>query len=154
MSQDFRYQAYAGWNHTANASQVYQYFFSAENIAGLSAAITELLKSTGETIRVSDRVIGSVMSNVSANFNPRTGDIFTRYTIPTEARDDLKNMNDQVVTVIVNTIRGEYDQQCCNSKLNVWNSLLGDFNAGGLRAHSQLKTKENDYIKGVFAMNY
>lgn len=154
MNYDFRNQAYAGWSQTSNTSGVYRYFFSKENIANLSKEITELLKSTGLLIRVSDRVIGGVMSNIAANFNPRTGDIYTRYTIPTEPRDDLKNMNDQVVTVILNTIREEFAQQNCNSKLNIWTTVLGDFNPKGLRSHSYLKTKERDYLKGVFSMNY
>ena len=155
MNPDFRSLAYAGWDKTAQTSAVYQYYFSAENIAYLSALITELLKSTGQTIRVADRVIAGVMSNVAANFNPKTGDIYSRYVIPDkEPRDDLKNMNQQVVTVVVNTVREELDQQRFNSKLSVWNSVLGSFNAGGLRAHPVLKTKERDYMKGMFSMNY
>lgn len=154
MNRDYRNLAFVGWETTSN-NWTYQYFFSEENIKMLSKTITHLLKSGGQTINVADNVIAGVMSNVAANFNPRTGDIYTRYTITSSSpRDDLQNMNDQVVTVIVNTIRGEQDQQLCNSRLNIWNTVFGTFNSEGLRAHSAIKTKENDYMKGMFSMNY
>lgn len=145
---DFRSQAHVGWNCST-------YFFSNNNINYLSAAITELLMSTGKIIKVADHVIGSVMSNIATNFRPSTGDIYSRYTIPTEeGRDNLRTMNEQVITLIVNTIRGEYDQEACNARLSVWTTVLGDFNHEGLRSHSKIKIKENDYMKGMFSMNY
>jgi hypothetical protein len=152
---DNRNLSLVGWDKTSASSQNYQYFFSQENIDRLSAQITEHLKTTGQTIKVSDRVIGGVMSDVSRSFNPRTGDIFSRYIIPTEeGRDDLKNMNDQVITVIVNTVREEIEQQRCNERLSIWTTVLGDFNPEGMRAHSKIKTRERDYMKGEFMMNY
>lgn len=145
---DFRQLAYVGWQGNA----VSRYFFSPENTARLRAGIASFL---GPHVHVGDQVLYGVMSNIAANWNPRTGDIYTRYVIPAaEPRDDLENMNGQVVTVIVNAIRQETEQRELNGRLSVWDSVLGDFNRHGLRAHPILKTKENDYMKGMFSMNY
>ena len=79
----------------------------------------------------------------------------TRYIVPNKvARDDLNSFNNQVITVIVNTILDEYETTKLNQRLSIWNTVYGDFNVEGLRAHSKIRYKENDYLKGVFMENY
>ncbi len=152
---DNRYQNYVGWDKYATWSNPNKYFFSRENMDNISKEITTRLKNTGQTIRVTDRVIGGVMSNVSLNNNPKTGDIYSRYIIPDSApRNDIASLNEQTITVIVNTILDEYETTKLNQRLSIWNTVYGDFNPEGLRAHSILKTKQNDYLKGVYMMNY
>lgn len=146
MNQDYRTLAFVGQPTTSQP-----YLFSAANVKCLSARITSLLKATGKTIVVSDRVIAGVISNIAANFIPRVGDIYIKHG---DRRADLQNINEQVVTVIVNTVQGEIEQQICNSRLTVWDSVLGTYNSKGLVSHSSIKLKENDHMKGMFSMNY
>lgn len=151
---DWNYYRYAGWEETANGAG-YKFYFSQENVNFISSQVTKVLKSFGHDIVVSPNVIGGVMSDIRSAQNPKIGDIYTRYIIPQEEpRNDAKSMTEQVINVIVNQILGEKQQECCNSKLSIWSTVLGDFNAEGLRSHSIIKTKQNDYIKGIFMENY
>jgi hypothetical protein len=59
-----------------------------------------------------------------------------------------------VVNVIVNTIVNEEDARKWNESLNIWDTVYGDFNRRGLRAHAVIRKKDNDYLKGQFNMNY
>lgn len=153
--RDTRYQSFVGWDTFAQWSAPTRQFFSQENINLISSEITRRLKHTGKTIRVTDEVITGVMSNLARNNNPAIGDIYTRYVIPRASpRDDLTALNTQAITVIVNTILDEMETTKLNQRLSVWNTVYGDFNPEGLRAHSIIRKKENDYIKGVFSMNY
>jgi hypothetical protein len=150
---DNRYTSIIGWAQNTN-NEGYRAFFSRENMSFISEQITRILRQYGlGNIKVSDRVIGGAMSDIIRSQNPILGDIITRYTIPHE-RDDLKSMTDQTITVIVNQIVSEHEQMKCNSKLNIWSSLLGDFNVYQIRAHPIIKTKDNTYMKGVFMYNY
>ena len=152
---DNRYQNFVGWDKFATWSDPNVYFFSRENMDYLSSEITRRLINTGRTIKVSDEVIGNVMSNVALNNNPIIGDIYTRYIVPnSQPRNDIASLNEQTITVIVNTIMDEIETTRLNQRLSVWSTVYGDFNPEGLRAHSIIRHKENDYIKGVFSMNY
>jgi hypothetical protein len=154
-SFDTRFLSVAGWDQTSQSSENYKWFFCRDNVNYISAEITRLLAGSGYQVRVTDEVIAGVMSNVAQNNNPVVGDIFTRYVVPNKtARDDIVNMNQQVITVIVNTILNEMETTKLNQRLSIWSTVYGDFNTEGLRAHSIIRKKENDYIKGVFSMNY
>lgn len=150
---DNRYTSIVGWEQTANGAG-YRYFFSRENMDFISSEIRRLLRPFGINVKVSNEVIGGVMSDIIRSQNPVLGDIHTRYIIPKEEpRNDAKSMTEQTINVIINQILGEQQQMCCNSKLSIWASLRGDFNPHG-RAYSKIKNKRNDYIKGVFIENY
>lgn len=150
---DNRYTSIVGWEQTANGAG-YKFFFSRENMSFISSEITRLLKPFGIHVRVSDEVIGGVMSDIIRAQNPILGDIQTRLIIPKdEPRNDAKSMTEQTINVIMNQILSEQQQAKCNSKLSIWAALRGDFNPHG-RAHSKIRKKRNDYIKGVFVENY
>ena len=149
---DNHYTSLVGWDPVDSGYRIY---FSRDNIRNISEAITRILRQAGHSIVVTDQVIGGVMSDVMRNNDPVIGDIYTRYVIPnTTARDDVGQMNQRVINTIVNTILDEYETTKINQSLSVWTNVLGDFNTHGLRAHPILRTKENDYIKGVFMENY
>ena len=153
---DWNHNRYVGWKETSRGHEAYETYFSAENMNFISAQITGTLKTFGyDNIIVSPNVIGGAMSSIKSAQNPKIGDIHTRYIIPQEeTKDDVESMTEQVINVIVNQILGEKQQEYCNSKLSIWNTVLGDFNADGLRSHGIIKTKQNDYIKGIFMENY
>lgn len=149
---DNRYTSLVGWQPLSGA---YDFYWSDININYISSQVTFLLKKSGYHIKVTDEVIGGIMSDIIRSQNPKIGDIYTRYIIPDEeGRDDIASMTNQVITVIVNNILSEQETIRLNSRLTIWSTVLGDFNKEGLRSHDILKTKENDYIKGVFNMNY
>ena len=102
-------------------------------------------------------VIANVLSTVFANFVPPTGDIHSRYTIPV---DDMAN-NDYVSNIISQTARIVLDDvvntlgtERNNQSLDIWTTVLGDFNSHGLRSHDQLKTRENKPPSALFFENY
>lgn len=151
---DSNYYRYVGWPQTANGAG-YKFLFSAENVQYISRQVAQTLAKFGLDVRVSPRVIGGVLSNLFENSNPKIGDIYTRYIIPQEEpRNDVASITNQAITVLVNNILVEKQQIACNSQLNIWSTVLGDFNPQGLRSYAPLKTKQNDYIKGVFIENY
>ena len=102
-------------------------------------------------------VIANVLDSVYSNFAPPTGDIYSRYNIPT---DDIAN-NDYISSIIAQTIRIVIDDvvntlgiEQANKSLDIWTTVLGDFNKNGLRSHDQIKTRENKPPSGLFFQNY
>jgi hypothetical protein len=152
---DNNYLANVGWEKINETNTGYKLYFSIENINRISLKICKMLREAGHNIVVTPEVITGVMSDVLRKHTPEIGDLYTRYTIPLEEpRNDLSNMNDRVVNIIVNTIINEEDARKWNESLTVWDTVYGDFNRRGLRAHSIIRKRENDYMKGQFNMNY
>jgi hypothetical protein len=153
---DYRNLKYVGWDTSGSQTQGgYQIFFSNENHALLSKTIHNELVKRGLNMIVAPHVLWDVMSSVSLTNDPIVGDIHSRYVVSNgKSRDDLLQLNTRVLNTIVNTIVDEYDTIRQNARLTKWTSVLGEFNAEGLRGHDILKTKENDYRKGFFVYNY
>ena len=42
----------------------------------------------------------------------------------------------------------------CNNTLDIWNTVYGDFNKAGLRAHPKIKLREKHPQYMAFNMNY
>jgi hypothetical protein len=152
---DNHYLSNVGWSTVNELNTGYKMFFSKENMDRISCLITEKLGRAGLNMVVTPRVIGGVMSDILRTHTPEIGDMYTQYTIPQEQpRNDLANLNERVVNVIVNTIVNEEDMRKWNESLNIWDTVYGDFNRKGLRAHSIIRKKDNDHLKGQFNMNY
>lgn len=152
---DNHYLANVGWQNTVEFDMGYKMFFSKENMDRISNIISTQLLNAGFKMIVTPRVIGGVMSDIYRKNTPEIGDIYTRYTIPTDRpRNDIANMNERVVNTIVRTIVNEEEAKKWNESLNVWDTVLGDFNRKGLRAHSIIRKRESDYMKGQFNLNY
>jgi hypothetical protein len=152
---DAHYLANVGWDRINETNDGYRMFFSQENMDHLSQAISARLLEAGMRMVVTPRVIGGVMSDILRTHTPQMGDIYTRYTIPQEApRNDLANLNERVINTIVSTIINEEDARKWNESLTVWDTVYGDFNRHGLRAHSIIRKKDKDILKGQFNLNY
>lgn len=152
---DTHYLSNVGWEKINDTNTGYRIFFSKENMDRLSCLITQKLALAGHHMIVTPRVIGGVMSDILRNNTPEIGDMYTQYTIPAEQpRNDVANLNERVVNVIVNNIVNEEDMRKWNESLNIWDTVYGDFNRKGLRAHSVIRKKDNDYLKGQFNLNY
>jgi hypothetical protein len=152
---DNRFLSNVGWSASSIDGQGYRLFFSKDNMKFLSEQITQLLKKNGQNMKVTDEVLGGVMSDVFRDNSPHIGDIYSLFTIPDRyGRDDVHQMNTRTIFIIVNTILDEIQTIHYNRSLTVWSTVLGDFNEQGLRSHDILKTKENDIMKGWFMTNY
>jgi hypothetical protein len=152
---DAHYLANIGWEKINETNTGYRMFFSKENMDRISCMITQQLARADLYMVVTPRVIGGIMSDILRNHTPEIGDMYTQYTIPSQRpRNDLANLNERVVNVIVNTIVNEEDARKWNESLNIWDTVYGDFNRRGLRAHAVIRKKDNDYLKGQFNMNY
>lgn len=152
---DTRYFKHVGWSKEATYADPYKLLFSAKNFDLIAAEVKERLASTGYSINVSRDVIGSALSNITIHNSPKTGDIYTRYVVPdSEPRNDVANLTQQAIDLIVNTILDDLETTKLNQRLSIWSTVYGDGNPEGLRGHSIIRYKENDYMKGVFNMNY
>lgn len=152
---DTNYTSKVGWESINETNTGYRLFFSKENMDRISKVVSAKLFESGYRIVVTPRVIGGVMSDIINSHTPIIGNIYSMYTIPGEQpRNDIANLNDRVVNVIVSTIINEEDVKKWNESLSIWDTVYGDFNRKGLRAHSIIRKKENDILKGQFNLNY
>ena len=154
---DDNYNRYVGWEESNVCIKKY---FHASTVQTISHKITQLLQGVdpkGRPIIVPNTTICSIMSTIYENYRPPTGDIVSRYVVPTDEPENyVQSMIDQVIEVIVTDVRNNIGMDEHNSKLSVWNTVLGDFNMNGLRAHPIIKVREkNTSHRGMVSfMNY
>lgn len=147
---------YAGYSQTSNQCVVD--LFSEESINAISRKVTQLtfgLHPQNRPIIVTNEVIANVLSAIYTNYRPPTGDIYTRYNIPSGRSDNMvQEIIDQTIELIVSQLRTEYTMLENNSKLTVWTTVYGDFNEHFLRAHPIIKIREKRPNPMEFNMNY
>jgi len=121
-----------------------QGYFSPSTALFIQNKVTELLRTfypPGIIVPV-DR-IADVMNAVFVGFRPSTGDIFTRYSIPSsENQNYVDKMINQVIQIITNDVQNNLVMEQNNSKLDINATILGDFNPLGLRQFSSIKTRQ------------
>lgn len=154
---DDNYYRYVGWSESNESIQKY---FSPDNIRTISHKITQLLQGVdpqNRPIIVPNKTICHVLSQIFDSYRPQTGDIFSRYNVPSgEPEDYLQSMIDQTIEIITNDIKNEIETIENNKKLTIWTTVYGDFNLHGLQQHSQIKVREkNTNHRGMVSfMNY
>lgn len=130
-------------------------FFSKSTVDFISQKVTDHLKCVYPAgIIVPCDIIANVMSDVYEGFRPPTGDIYTRYSIPTNAKGYVQDLIDQTIKIIVSNVKTTLLTEQRNSKLSIWSSLYGTFNPYGLRQHAPIKTLNKRPRTGLFNMNY
>ena len=67
---------------------------------------------------------------------------------------DFKRIVQIVIQSITSQISTTREMQVCNDKLNIWNTVLGDFNEAGIRAHPKIKLRERHPAYMQFFENY
>jgi len=159
IDADCDQQPYVGWDTTADGSDKIKYLFSQTNIDYLSRTISEALQGVdpqNRKIIIPDDKICNILNSVYRNgTRPNVGDIHSRYIIPSiQTRNDVRDMNNQTIGIIVSYIKDEIEMTENNKSLTVWNSLYGDFNQVGLRAHPQIKIRKRHPQYMAFNMNY
>lgn len=152
---DFAQIGFVGWDDSALEQPGYRLFFSDENIQYIQDETRRQLLNAGHNVIVAKDVITNVMSSIFENRTPVIGDIYTIYNIPqNQPRDDVRNNTERVINTIVSTIVDEEDMMKYNYSLNIWDTVYGDFNRKGLRAHSVIKKRDKDIMKGQMNFNY
>ena len=134
-------------------------YFNKGTVKMISKKITELLKGVAEDNRpiiVPDKTICSVMSDIYDSYRPPTGDIYSRYNIPSGIDSDnyVKSMIEQVIEVITSDVRNNLGMEQNNKKLTIWTTLYGDFNKHGLQQHPEIKIRKRHPQHMAFNMNY
>jgi hypothetical protein len=119
-------------------------FFTQDTVRFISKKVSELLQGVhpeNKKIVVSDKNIIGVMNQVYTNFKPPIGDIYSRYHVMSQnnAQDYTEEMIDQVIETITSYVRNTMAIEENNSKLTIWTTVYGDFNAHGLKRNSQTK---------------
>jgi len=152
---DSNYTRHVGYQENNECIRKY---FAVETINMISRKITELLQGVdpkGRPIIVPNNTICNIMSTVYSNFRPETGDIYSRYIIPTNNQQSyVQNMIDQVIEIITSQVRNELGMIECNSKLTKWTTVLGTFNTHNLTSHPPIKVLQKRPNPMEFQMNY
>lgn len=156
---DMGYKKYIGWEQTIGENPNFQFLFAPDRMLTYQKKITELLQGVGpegRPIIVPIETIGSVLFQCYETNTPQVGDIYSRYIIEDieSQRNDVRVIVDRAINIIVSQIRTEYEMTANNRKLTIWNSLYGDFNKQGLRAHPPIKIRKRRSERMQFHMNY
>ncbi len=132
-------------------------WFSDENVDSISKKITELTFGVIENrpIIVPKTNITTVMSEVYSNYKYPIGDMYSRYTIPSDLPNSIfTDLTNQVIEIFVSNIRTQYGMEQANSELSIWTTVLGDFNQHNLRSHPPLKIRNKKVRSMFFFENY
>jgi hypothetical protein len=148
-----QYLQHVGYTNTNAGIATY---FSRDTAEFISKKITELLRKfypPGVIVPL-ERIV-DIMNSIYEAFRPSTGDIYSRYTIPSDENPNcVDEMINQVIEVIVTQVKDNLSMDQRNSKLTAWTQLLGSFNAEGLRSHAPIKTRHRRPTPMLINMNY
>jgi len=153
---DYNYIRHPGWEESNVCIKKY---FSPETVRLISSKVTELtmgVDPNNRPIVVPYETICSVMNDIYTSYRPPTGDIYSRYIVPSGmgAESYVQSMIDQVIEIIVSDIRNNLGMEECNRKLSIWTTVLGDFNDNGLRQHPPIKVRNKRPTPFQFHLRY
>lgn len=156
---DNNYKRYVGWESTEQREPDYAFLWEESRLKQIQQKITQLLmgvEPNNRPIVVTLEVIGNVLSSVVDSYQPQVGSILSRYiqNDPEGTRDDVREIVDRTINIIVTTVRNEMETIQQNKRLTVWNTVYGENNPEGLRAHSAIKLKERRPASFLFHMRY
>lgn len=152
---DLNYMRYVGWSES---NACIKFLFSRPTINLISRKITELtlgVDPKNRRIVVPDERICEVISSVYWNYRPATGDIYSRYIIPTSEQENaVQSIIDQTIELITSFIRNQFGILQANKQLSAWVQVMGDFNTHGLRQFPPIKVQAKRPETMQFNMNY
>jgi hypothetical protein len=153
---DLNFMKYVGWK---GGNKCIKKYFSKETVDLISRKITELtlgVDSQNRPIKVPDKNISLIMSSVYDSFKPPTGDIYSRYIIPSGMSPEsyIQQMINQTIQIITSQITTTLKTEEYNKSLTIWTTVLGDFNEKGLRSHAPIKIRRKRPNPMQFNMNY
>jgi hypothetical protein len=154
---DIGNRQYVGWEEQIASHPLFKDLWSNETLTQIQKHISNLLLNYYPNgLIVPTKIIGDVLYSCYQNYTPQVGDIYSRYIQPSEVneRRDRAQIIDQCINIIVSQIKDEYDTMKKNEKLTVWDTILGEFNNQGLRAHPPIKVRNRRPDPMRFNMNY
>jgi regulator of RNase E activity RraB len=130
-------------------------YFSDGNVEDVKKIIeNRLFKHFRKSIIVPKKTIVEIMNNVYHNRqSSNVGDIYSRYIINLDSLSYV-DLNEKVINIIVNDIISEIEMEVNNNNLSIWDTVYGDNNDRGLRAHSVIKINKRRPSNNLFNMNY
>jgi hypothetical protein len=133
--------AHPGYSNTNSGIEA---LFSMDTVLFISKKVTELLRQFyPQGVVVPLDLLINVLNAIYEAYRPSTGDIYSRYTIPSnENQNCIDEIINQTVQVVVTQVKDNIGMDQRNSQLTKWTSLLGDFNQQGLRSHPPIKTNK------------
>ena len=152
---DSNFMRYVGWEENS----CLQEYFNQKTVDLISKKVTELtlgVDPQNRPIVVADATICSIMSSVQEAFRPPTGDIHTRYIIPSgiSPQSYVQQMINQSIQIITSDVTNNLEMAENNRKLTAWTTVYGDFNEHGLRQHAPIKVLNKRPDPMQFNMNY
>jgi hypothetical protein len=142
-------QRYVGFMSTP----LYDMWFSPPTLAQCRIGIeTYLHKIELGYVHVTDRSIWSAMDTVYKGYTPIKGDIFTQFNRVGQV-DEYDLLLKRVIELVTSSVKDEAFLQIEQNKLNIWDTLLGDFNRHGLRQTPVIKLN-NKRIPFAFVQRY
>lgn len=147
---------FVGWNTVTEWSPLPKMVFTKRTINLIRQKVYDyLLQSISKKIVPSERVTVIALYGVYQNHIPRTGDIYGKYLVVDETqRNDYGYIVDKTISLLIDGIKNDIEMSEQNSKLTIWNTLLGDFNEHGLRQHPPIKLRERGPDRMLFHMKY
>ena len=154
---NLNYTRHSGYVDSSSAFKTK--YYNINNVNTISKKLTQLLQgvdSKNRPIIIPDKSIINIMDSVYENFRPETGDIFSRYNIPTGLSSDdyIQSMIDQTIEIIYSDVKNNLEIEENNKKLSVWTTVLGNFNDNGLRSHAPIKVLNKHPQYCAFFENY
>ena len=156
---DNNYYRFVGWEFTQQNNPSYSALFNKKTVIDIQAKLATLLQGVdryNRPIIVSEENICNIMSEVFSTYRPPTGDIHSRYIVPSGFGEQnmVADIIDKTIQVIFNTVKNELLIEQNNEKLTIWTTVYGDFNTHGLRQHAPIKTQNKHPDRMQFNMNY
>jgi len=147
---------YVGWNTVIEWSSVPRQLFTKRTVRIIQQKVYEyLLRALDKKIAPSERIVIIALYGVFENHIPRTGDIYGKFLVVDETQqDDYGYIVDKTISLLIDGIRNDIEMAEANSKLTIWNTVLGDFNENGLRQFPPIKLRNRGPDRMLFHMKY
>ena len=149
-----QYVKHVGFPESTN--EAFATYFSIGTVRFITAKISELLLPfyPAGVVVPQNRVL-DLMNAIYEAYRPSTGDIMTRYVVPSDENPNcVDEMINQVIEVAVTQIKDNLETDQNNSKLSIWTNLYGTFNVHGLRSHAPIKVRQRRPKAMMFNMIY
>lgn len=155
---DYNANIHVGWNSDAAPAQ-YQDLFKDATVSFIQREVANYLMPLYEKpVLVPPHVVRQMITSVwDKEAGGDRADIYTAATFKLpedEPGYDYQRIVRIVIQSITNQLKVEKEMENCNNKLNIWNTVLGDFNEAGLRAHPKIKLREKRPAAFQFHMHY
>ena len=147
---------YIGWSTITEWNGLPRQVFTKYTLKVIQEKVYEyLLKAMKKKIIPSERIVIIALYGVYENHIPRTGDIYGKYLVVDQTqRDDYGYIVDKTISLLIDGIKNDIEMTDANSKLSIWNSVLGDFNENGLRQFPPIKLRNKGPDRMLFHMKY